>query len=299
MRVGSGKVIARLSGGLGNQIFTYAAARRLALVNGVELVIDDTSGFVRDRLYRRTYQLDCFDIPCRKAKPAERLEPFPRIRRRLLLAINGLRPFKTRRYIQQEEVDFDSRLLEVTVDQNIFLEGYWQSERYFKDIEETIHTDLKITPPSDRLNSDMADLIRGQLSVAVHVRFFDALSQDGINNVSGDYYNRAVKRMDECMPGAHYFIFSDRPEAARERIPLADDRLTLVAHNRGEKEAYADLWLMTLCHHFIIANSTFSWWGAWLARHGGKQIIAPGFELREGVAWWGFDGLLPEDWMKC
>lgn len=81
-------------------------------------------------------------------------------------------------------------------------------------------------------------------------------------------------------------------------IPLPDARVTLVAHNQGDEHAYADLWLMTQCQHFIIANSTFSWWGAWLAAHPGKQVIAPGFEMRLGKMWWGFAGLLPAEWIK-
>src|SRR5690606_2338337 len=97
-------------------------------------------------------------------------------------------------------------------------------------------------------------------------------------------------------PAAHYFIFSDQPEAARARIPLPNERVTLVAHNQGDEHAYVDLWLMTQCHHFIIANSTFSWWGAWLAEHADKQVIAPGFEMRQGTMTWGFAGLLPALW---
>ena len=86
---------------------------------------------------------------------------------------------------------------------------------------------------------------------------------------------------------------------ACQMIALPKGRYSLVSHNQGDENAYADLWLMTLCRHFIIANSTFSWWGAWLSRDASGIVIAPDFELRKGVAWWGFDGLIPERWIKC
>jgi hypothetical protein len=144
----------------------------------------------------------------------------------------------------------------------------------------------------------MAALIRNGTAVAVHVRFFDEPQAEAINNAPDDYYSRAIAAMEQSAPDAHYFIFSDKPDAARARIPLPDNRITLVHHNHGDAMAYADLWLMTQCQHFIIANSTFSWWGAWLAENPDKQVIAPGFEMRHGSMWWGFDGLLPEEWIK-
>ena len=89
------------------------------------------------------------------------------------------------------------------------------------------------------------------------------------------------------------------PSSPAAVIALPQDRVTTVSHNRGDANAYADLWLMTQATHFIIANSTFSWWGAWLAERTADQIVvAPGFQMREGKMWWGFSGLLPERWIK-
>jgi hypothetical protein len=292
------KIIARLFGGLGNQLFIYAAARRLALVNDTEVVLDDVSGFTHDVVYQRQYQLDHFSIPCRKATALERLEPFGRLRRKVLRNWNQRKPFEARAYLLQDGIDFDPSLLQFKPRGKVYMEGYWQSEKYFKDVEGTIRQDLEIKPPTDSANLDMADQIRSSLAVALHVRFFDEPYAEGINNAPGDYYIRAIETMERLVPLAHYFIFSDQPEAARARIPLPDARVTLVSHNQGDEHAYADLWLMTLCQHFVIANSTFSWWGAWLANNPSKQVIAPGFEMHEGKMWWGFDGLLPDQWIK-
>jgi hypothetical protein len=289
------KVITRVLGGLGNQLFCYAAARRLALTTNAKLIIDDVSGFVRDHTYQRHYQLDHFNIPCRKATAYERLEPFSRVRRMLKSKWNERLPFAQRAFIRQQGIDFDPRLLRVKPEGTVYLDGYWQSEDYFKDVEATIRQDLQIKPPTDATNLAMAAQINNCTAVAVHVRFFDEPQAPGSNNAPGDYYARAVEKMARLTPDAHYFVFSDRPEAARARIPLPDERITLVSHNRGDTLAYADLWLMTQCKHFIIANSTFSWWGAWLGEGADTIIFTPG-EVKGIVTAWGFAGLLPARW---
>ncbi|MFO1422294.1 MAG: alpha-1,2-fucosyltransferase [Candidatus Competibacteraceae bacterium] len=296
------KVIARIKGGLGNQLFCYAAARRLALVNNAELVIDHVTGFMRDRQYRRQYLLDHFNIPVRKATPAERLEPFERYRRGVMKWWSRRKPFTERCYLEQEGIDFDERLLSLKVRGILYLDGLWQSEGYFKDMERTIRADLRIQSPTDPHNQAMVERIRRTRAVAVHVRWFDAPRSESPHNATADYYHRAIALMNEQIPEAHYFLFSDDPVAARARIPLPDHRMTSVSHNQGDESAYADLWLMSQCQHFITANSTFSWWGAWLAAQPDKIVIAPGFELpskgEDYITAWGFDGLLPKTWLK-
>ena len=292
------KIIPRLIGGLGNQLFIYAAARRMALANNAELVLDSVSGFAYDVDYERHYQLNHFNIACREATAGERLEPFSRLRRALRRKRNQHLPFEARTYIVQDGVDYDPRLLQFKPHGTVYLEGYWQSEQYFEDVADTIRQDLQIQPPKDAQNVEFRDRMRECAAVAVHVRFFNPQTDAVVNNAPDKYYQHAIAKMEALEPDAHYFVFSDRPEAARRRISLPPERTTFVSHNNGDANAYADLWLMTQCRHFIIANSTFSWWGAWLAAYPGKQVIAPGFEIRHGKMWWGFAGLLPEEWIK-
>ena len=181
------KVIARIRGGLGNQLFCYAAARRLALVNGAELVIDNVTGFSRDRDYRRQYALTHFAIPARLATPAERLEPFERYRRGLAKWRSRSRPFTKRRYLVQKGRDFDQRMLNLRIEGNVYLDGLWQGEGYFKDVAKVIRGDLRIIPPQDAESCRIADEIQSALSVAVHLRWFDDPGSVNSGNVSADY----------------------------------------------------------------------------------------------------------------
>lgn len=297
--VKSRKIIARIKGGLGNQLFGYAAARRLALVNGAELVIDDTTGFSRDRLYRRRYALDHFSIPVRKATPAERLEPFERCRRGVAKWVARTRPFENRSYLEQEGLDFDERILSLRVNGTLYLDGLWPNERYFKDVEQTIREDLRIIPPKDVLNQSMAEEIRNSHAVALHVRWFDAPGGTVTQNIVSDYYERAIALMDRKIESPRYFLFSDDPEAVRSNPALPGGRVTFVSHNRGHENAFADLWLMTQCRHFITANSTFSWWGAWLGDGKEKIVVSP--EPQDeggGTTTWSFWGQTPSGWLR-
>lgn len=292
------KVLVRIKGGLGNQLFCYAAARRLALVNQAELVIDDITGFVRDRRYRRRYMLDRFRIPVRKATAAERLEPFERYRRGIAKFLARRQPFDLRRYVEPEGVDFDPRLLSFKVEDTVYLDGYWQSEGYFEDVEQTIRQDLEIIPPQDDPNREMAQRIAACNAVAVHVRWFDPPhSAAGTHNVSVDYYRRAIDLIRGRTDKPHFFLFSDDPTSARTLLHLPEEAATCVDHNRGDENACADLWLMSRCRHFIIANSTFSWWGAWLSPHARKVVVAPGI-VQSGISSWGFSGCIPREWIR-
>ena len=291
------KIITRILGGLGNQLFCYAVARRLALINNAELVIDHVTGFARDYQYRRRYTLGHFYIPARKATPFERMEPLERYRRGVMKYLSGRKPFVERRYVEQEGPDFDERLLALKVRGTLYLDGCWQSEDYFKDVEQVIRDELRIIPPTDALNLHVSEEIRDSPSVALHVRWFDSPTDAVGKNILAGYYRRAVSLMEEKINSPRYFLFSNYPEAVRAHLALPDKRVTCVSHNLGEENAYVDLWLMSQCKHFIIANSTFSWWGAWLCAGRDKVVVASDMKI-DGKTAWGFKGLLPNEWIK-
>lgn len=291
------RVVARIMGGLGNQLFCYAAARRLALSSGAELVIDDETGFTRDYVYRREYALDAFRIAGRKATAAEKLQPFERLRRPLMRRIHARLHLSRRTYVAQESLDFEPRLLGLRPQSTLWLDGYWQSEGYFGDVAETIRADLTMDAPVDSINLATAQAIDQCNAVALHVRWFEDPSVAGGMNVTPDYYRRAVALAKARLDRPHFFVFSDKPEAARAGLDLPLGHTTFVTHNDSAAGALADFWLMRRCKHFIIANSTFSWWAAWLGESSEKCVIAPS-PTTVRVPSWTFTGLLPDTWLK-
>lgn len=221
-------IIARIKGGLGNQLFCYAAARRMALASDAELVLDEVTGFTRDSC-RRSFVLDHFHIGARKASPVERMEPFGRLRRGMLRLLSRRKPFGERAYVEQEGLDFDERILQLKVKGMIYLDGYWQSESYFKDVEKIIRGDLCIILPMDTANRQMAKRIHKHESAMVHVRWFDTTRSSDPCDPRTDYYRRAIALMDKNLAAPHYFIFSDDVKAAREMLPLPKNRMTRMA----------------------------------------------------------------------
>lgn len=289
-------VIARLVGGIGNQLFIYAAARRIAHFNNAQLVLDKYSGFVYDKDHNQYCHLGSFNI--KNAVFADKSSEYipSRAGRFITRLINKLLPFQNRGYIVQEGRDFDPRVPAIKFSRRLFLEGYWQSELYFKDIENIIRNELAIIPPEDETNRKLSGIIENCNSVAIHLRYFDSAFEIAEKNVTEDYYTKAIRRINGLVQDPHYFIFSDKLELSHKFAEKNNIKYTIVDHNSGYKNAYADLWLMSLCKHFVIANSTFSWWGAWLSPSKEKIVISPGMCNNEAVEAWSFEGLIPDKW---
>lgn len=299
----SRKVVVRLKGGLGNQLFCYAAARRLAWVNDAELVLDAVTGFKYDHLYQRTYALGVFRIPARLATSSEQMEPLGRLRRLLVRKLSERKPLAQRRYIQQVGVDFDPGIVTLRLQEGAtYFDAFGQSEQYFADIRELLVQDFAMSAPADQANLEMAKKIKASPSVALHVRWFDSGDAAHSSNMSLAYYAQAIPQLLAKIGRGHFFIFSDRPSQTVTLLaPLMQGQpYTVVRHNAEIGNAEADFWLMRQCRHFIIGNSTFAWWAAWLGEHSheGAQVFAPARNVdpEHSVTAWGFPGLLPERW---
>lgn len=269
----TGVIMVRVNGGLGNQMFQYAAARRLALAHGVELRLDTTP---LERSSDRVYQLDVFNIAATVASPAEVAE---RLDARGLF--RRLRRAPMRR-VREAAFHFDPAILEAPRD--VYLEGYWQSERYFEDAADRIRRELTFRHAPQGRNAELGDEINSTpLAICVHVRRGDYVSKLEAQRILGpcdtEYYATATARLREAIchdrdaRKMRFFVFSDDPDWVRRNLRLPGST-TVVDHN-GPEAAYEDLRLMRLCRHHIIANSTFSWWGAWLASAPDQIVIAP------------------------
>jgi len=293
------KIIARVYGGIGNQLFIYASSRRLAYINNAELVLDNVTGFRQDYEYKRTYQLDNFNINVKKIKYTKIIKYWPRGLYWFLKKINQFKSTSRKNYIKEKNGIFNEYIMQFKVKNTLYLEGYWQSEEYFKDIKIILKEELTIKPPVDAKNIKIADSIKkSKNSVAIHIRFFSEAIFSNPKHELSDYYEKAIKKIEEKFEKVNYFIFSDKPELAKKIFLNNTHNVEYINNNNGDELAYADLWLMTLCENFIIANSTFSWWGAWLSNNDNKIIICPDpirFELNNP---WRSEKLLPSEWIK-
>ncbi len=290
-------VIARIRGGLGNQLFMYAMARRLAQANQAELVLDNITGFRGKNKYARQYMLDRFPIAGRLATAEERRDPLHSIRRGVRKWLDARRPLEQRRYVT-DPGGFDTHIHAMRVTHPTTFEGYWQSEQWFDDIADQIRTECTPHPPVDSENLACADAILGSSAVALHVRFFNDPAQTAQSQQVIDYYNSAVLCIRERVENPLFFIFSDQPDKAMELLTLNAAETRIVSHNNADATAHLDLWLMSHCQHFVTANSTFSWWGAWLGEGTQSTVVTPVFTAADAFLAWGLPGLIPERWIS-
>lgn len=291
----NGIVLVRLDGGLGNQMFQYAAGRAESLRSSRKLVLDPRP--ISARRPDRGYGLSAFEISSRFVSPLERL---------LGRAATGVRvPGWIRSMVNTasgqdwrlvREVEFTSDANDLPSSGNLILEGHWQSRGWFEDQASAIRDDFQFQKPLPAALRSWAGRIAAGDSVAVHVRRGDYASDPKTAAVHGvlpaSYYAAAAERLCAAVAAPRFFVFSDDPAAAEAMLRLPRESSVVVCP-AGTPDSES-LRLMTLCRHAIIANSTFSWWGAWLAARAGQVVVAPRhwFRSRETPA-----GLIPPGWI--
>ncbi len=291
---GKRNLTATLFGGLGNQLFIYASCRSLSLRLNYELVLDDISGFLNDKRYRRKCELDKFSLPFYESKISKReIKIFTPKKRRVQKFVNGILPINYRNYIYQKGIDFDNVLLEVKPNRSLRIEGYWQSEAYFINNANTIRNEIIIKDSLSRLNQELLKDINKKSSIAIHLREPNKKINDNLLINLEEYYRKSVDYMIKKIPNPKFVIFSEKKHSRFIKELLRGKDALFIEKN----DASIDLHLMSKCKHFIIADSTFSWWGAWLSKYKDKIIIAQSYSEYSTERAWGFKGLIPESWI--
>jgi hypothetical protein len=318
-------VATRLCGGLGNQLFQFAAGRSLAQRCGARLVLDATVFTLPEE--RRTFALAPYRLDADVVRdgyaysPTRPLVALPRPpgtkerpegivdRIAYRLGKSGVRIEGTLaamasafrlltgqapglRLFGEKTFDYDPAF--TTLGARTYLDGYWQSERYFADSRDLIGRELTLPYQPDAANAPWLARIMGSNAVCVHVRRGDYLAADHAAQhgvCAASYYERAMRLVAERVENPRFFVFSDDLAWSRQHIRGAD--VAFVDANPVDA-AHDELRLMSACRHHIIANSSLSWWGAWLARRDRQIVVAPDpwFSARKETP-----DLFPKSWL--
>lgn len=261
----------RLIGGLGNQMFQYALGRKLSLANNTALTLD-ISGLAKNSGITgytvRNYDLNAFNIPASivadpEFKPEQPAIPF------VSKVLNVITPYYKRKNIQEKDFSFDPEIVKV---RKGYLDGYWQSARYFEDVRPTLLNDFTLRNPLSEHAQEYAKQIKERESVFVHIRRGDYVSSysDHYHIMDIPYYQKGIEHIQNYYSDLSLFVFSDDISWAQQN--LKTDFPTVFVN---ATKNYEDIHLMSLCKHGIMANSSFSWWGAWLINNDNKIIVAP------------------------
>lgn len=284
-------------GGLGNQMFQYAfctalnkQGRKARLSFNCYFYFKHHNGFDLARAFK-------LNLPPQQAFLSFILEHGSFLYRNKLMAgaIRRLAMWHEARqqvYKEQQEFVTDTAVFKK---QQTFFYGTWQSEEYFSDIADQIKQQFIFKQPQDPLNKAVAEKIENSTAVSIHIRRGDYLKTHWHNslNVIKDltYYKNAVAHIEANVRNPAYFVFSDDMQWVKDNLPLPN--CTYVDHNSG-KQSFNDMYLMSLCRHNIIANSTFSWWGAWLNNNSNKIVIMPERWMNDNAC----PGIFPAHWIK-
>ena len=259
-------VIVRFQGGIGNQLFQYAFYKKLEHI-GKDVYADlNTFGY---RTEKREYQLPLLGLEVREAPYNIIRKMFP-IGEDIWSKVLRNTVFKKHCIKDRDSQVFDEKFYEYD---NIYLSGYWQTEKYFGDIKDNILNNINFASIDNSDNVSVLKKIRRTNSISIHIRFGDYIENPMYKDIcTRDYYISAINEMKKKCTDSRLFVFSDDGEKAREF--LGNLQYDLVDFNTGDS-SYYDMYLMSQCKHNIIANSSYSWWGAYLNKNPYKIVIAP------------------------
>lgn len=271
------KVFYQSNGGLGNQMFQYAIAKSIAINNNAKLYVDAQSMHRSDKIFKRNFQLDYVKIS--KASYLDQLsfkyssiQSFLKKKYIPLVGNNNLLVIDERdhRYFHEDIAN-----IKIHLDQKILLRGYWQSEKYFKKNSEYIYNDLKLNKSKNNKFLEISELIQKSNSVAVGIRMYEEVKGEksfmgGVTNIN--YYNSAIKKISKQIANPIFFIFSTENFPILKEIEIKQKKFYLTPEN-GFDNPLEILWLLSLCKNHIISNSSYYWWGAWLAEMNYKNSL--------------------------
>lgn len=282
-------IIVKLQGGLGNQMFQYALGRNLSLIHSVPFKID-LSYLKKPNQSCRTFRLGGFKIDVKEATEKE----IRTYRSTLQKVFDRFRPALKRKRILERSGSLEPWVQDRS---DGYFVGHWNDENYFKSSEEAVRKDFELRKPFGETAQKIANLIAAEPeSVSLHIRRGDYVSIPKIAAVHLtlplSYYIEAIKKIIEQKPNASFFISSDDIGWAKENFPKSYP-VTFVS--ASDIPDYEELVLMGYCKHNIIANSTFSWWGAWLNQNPQKIVIAPRQWFNNPNR--GTGGLIPSSWL--
>jgi len=276
-------IYVRLMGGLGNQMFQYAFGKRMALANNTELVLDQLllldKSQPHELVTHRNFDLDIFTIKNYRWATEEEIFSFSgatnvSIIKKIVRKIkNTLVPKKL---IVQNANEFNEEYLKIKSD--VCFVGRWQSELYFKDAANEIRNEFTFSSSFNHEIEKYVNIIKDCNAVCLHVRRGDlitsAVYSSSIGALNWTYYENALAYIRTQIVNPVFFIFSDDIDWCKKTIVLTEQTYYMDAGTAGKK-AEGHLYLMQQCKHFIISNSTYAWWAAWLAKGDNKQVVYP------------------------
>jgi len=284
-------ILIRLSGGLGNQMFQYAFARALQQQSQKQVFLDKSSiqGY-------RTYELHHFQISL-PLLDKEETERFLKNQNSLYKKLsNIILPYYKKSIVEELYYHYDSNLLKIK--QDAVVKGYFQSEKYFKEIENLLRKEFAFKEPPSTKNAEMLSKIQNTPNaVSVHIRRGDFVGNKLHELHYEKFLPKAISALQSKIKNFHLFLFSNDFDWVEKNLRF--DFLHTIVDINNEQNAFEDLRLMSACQHHIIANSSFSWWGAWLNTNPNKIVIAPAKWVNsESNYYKNLKDIIPETWIK-